>query len=168
MRSHLKVKVFTLSAEMTYIRRQEEKWKERARYARQKFNNATLAEKQFQSHQTHRYHLKYDARITHLAYGCLRGIPYSAMEHICYGPLKGFGSDEPSWGVIESTVERFTKDEDNPQDTMQKFAEWLADAQKWYEGNEARIKQLNDERPARIAQLKAAKIPYKKPERVVM
>lgn len=27
MLSHLKVKVFTMSAEMTYIRRQEEKWK---------------------------------------------------------------------------------------------------------------------------------------------
>jgi len=34
MRSHLKVKVFTLAAEMTYIRRQELKWKERAKYAR--------------------------------------------------------------------------------------------------------------------------------------
>lgn len=168
MRSHLKVKVFTLSAEMTYIHRQEIKWKKRAKYAREKFGSALKAETQLWSHRDHRYGLKTDARICHLAYGCLRGIPYSAMENICYGPLKGFGGSEPDWEAVETTVERFTKDEGSTQDTMQKFAEWLADAQRWYEGNPKRIKQLDADRPARIAHLKSLKVPYKKPERAVM
>lgn len=167
MRSHLKVKVFTLSAEMTYIHRQEIKWKKRAKFAREKFGNATKAEIQFWSHRDHRYGLKTDARICHLAYGFMKGLSYAQMENICYGHLKGYGSSEPDWKAIEITIERFTRDE-NPQATMQRFAEWLADAQKWYEGNPERIKQLDAERPARIEALKAAKVPYKKPQRVSM
>lgn len=163
MRSHLKVKVFSLSAEMTYIRRQEEKWKTRARYARskQKQQSVIYAEENFWSNHHHRIGLKSEARTTHLAYGFLMGVAYSSMENICYGPIKGFGSSEPDWKSIEAMVERFSKDEDNVPGTMQKFAEWLADAQKWYEGNEDRIKQLDAERPARIAHLKSLKVPYK-------
>lgn len=157
MRSHLRVKMFTLSAEMTYIRRQEEKWKNRARYAREKMKHAALmyAETNFWSHRGHRVNLKAEARTTHIAYSFLKGQPYSKIEFICYGPLKGFGSSEPDWKSIESTVERFSKDETSPQDIMQKFAEWLANAKFWYEGNPERIEQLNADRPNRIARLKA-------------
>ncbi len=161
MKSHLKVKVFSLAAEMTYIRKQEEKWKERARAARAKGRDSAYHEANFWSQRYHRQNLKSEARATHLAYGFLRGNPYSAMEPICYGGLKGYGSSEPAWSTIEGMVERFTKDEPNPQGTMQKFAEWLSDAKLWFEGNPERIEKLNQERPARVAALKAQKKPYK-------
>jgi hypothetical protein len=156
MLSHLKVKVHTLSHEMTYIRRQEEKWKTRARRARERqrflsdpvlVDTATqqslYAEANFWSQRRHRYGLKDEARTTHLAYGSMRGRSYAKMENICYGPLKGMGGSEPDWAAIESTVERFSTGEFQPkQDYMQKFAEWLADAKVWYAGNKERIKQI--------------------------
>lgn len=161
MLSHLKVKVHSLAAEMTYIRRQEEKWKNRARNARKwqqtlllETTKAKALEKQqyaeanFWSQHWHRYELKDHARITHLAYGAMRGVPYSRMEVICYGPLKGFGGSEPQWTKIGSVVERFAKDEPNQQEIMQRFSEWLADAQKWYEGNPERIIAMNNARLA--------------------
>lgn len=164
MRTHLQVKVFTLMQEMTYIRRQEEKWKTRARFARQKQKQATLerAESAFWSLRGHRINLKLEARNTHLAYGALRGMPYSRMEVMCYGPLKGYGSTEPNWKSIEDMVERFSKDEDDPQGTMQRFGEWLADAKVWYEANPDRITEWDKQRPARIELLKLLKKPYVK------
>lgn len=158
MKTHLKVKVVSLAAEMTYIRRQELKWKKRAKLGRlnaDKNVSVVYAEKAFWSLRGHRNGLKVTARHSHLAYGALRGVPYSAMEVICYGALKGYGSSEPNWAAIEAMVERFAKDEDDTQGTMQKFAEWLADAKKWYEGNTDRIELLNKARPQRIAELKA-------------
>lgn len=142
MKSHLKVKVVSLAAEMTYIRRQELKWKRHAKYARQKQkeNSIKYAEANFWSHRGHRAGLKHEARSTHLAYGFMKGVPYAAMENICYGVYKGMGSSEPNWPAVAAMVERFSKDEDNPQDFMQKFAEWLADAKAWFEGNPERIK----------------------------
>lgn len=159
MRSHLKVKVFALAAEMTYIRRQEEKWKIKARLARQKqhatadlsaqakaISSQAYAENAFWSHRHHRYDLKEDARSSHLAYGCMRNIPYSQMEIMCYGPLKGYGSSEPDWKSIESMIERFSKDETAPQDFMQAYAQWVEAAKVWYEGNTERIKAWQAQR----------------------
>lgn len=158
MQSHLKVKVVSLAMEMSYIRRQEEKWKTRARKARQNNRHqfVEFAESNFWSQRHHRTFLKGQARSAHLAYGFMRKQSYQNMEQICYGVLKGHGSSEPNWAGIEATVERFSRDERDPQGTMQRFAEWLADAKVWYEANPARIKQLNAERPARVAQLKEA------------
>lgn len=167
MLSHLKVKVFTMSAEMTYIRRQEEKWKNRARWARKQVEHRAehaarvqYAEQNFWSQRGHRSDLKYEARTTHLAYGAMKGVPYSQMEIVCYGPLKGFGGEEPNWAKISATVERFSKDEPDSQAIMQKFAEWLADAKLWYEGNPERIIALNNarlaERAAKAAVMKVA------------
>lgn len=159
MKSHLKVKVFALAAEMTYIRRQEEKWKTRAKYNRQRqkvlsdptkikkaVSSLSYAERAFWSHRDHRDSLKTDARSSHLAYGCLRGVPYSRMEGMCYGPLKGYGSSEPDWKHIESMVEKFSKDEDSPQLFMQSFSEWLEAAKVWYEANPERIKNWQAQR----------------------
>lgn len=146
MKSHLKVKVFSLSQEMTYIRRQEEKWKDKARNARKKQKDLAIkyCEQNFWSQQVHRYQLKIEARTTHLAYGCMRGIPYFKMENICYGQLKGMGGYEPYWNNIMTMVERFSKDEPNAQEIMQKAEEWRHEAKIWYEGNKDRIKQMND------------------------
>lgn len=144
MKSHLKVKVYSLMTEMTYIRRQEEKWKTKARIARQrqKENSVEYAESNFWTNHWHRHGLKGDARVAHLAYGCMRGVSYARMENICYGPLKGMGGSEPNWTKIEATVERFSRDEPQPQNYMQAYAEWLADAKKWYEGNRDRITEM--------------------------
>lgn len=148
MKSHLKVKVHSLTHEMTYIRRQEEKWKNRARWARQRQKeNATekgassiaYAENNFWSLRAHRVFQKPEVRATHLAHGFMKGQPYAKMEHICYGQVKGSGSSEPDWKRIETMVARFAADDSYPQDTMQRYAEWLAEAKVWYESNIERI-----------------------------
>lgn len=162
MKSHLRVKVFSMTAEMTYIRRQEEKWKNKARYARirqrvlsvqskpaeaEKAATSTkYAEDNFWSLRGHRDLMKKEARTTHLAYGCMKGIPYSQMEQLCYGVFKGYGIKEPDWGKIELMVHRFSLDEPSPQDYLQRFAQWITEAKVWYEGNEQRIRAATEER----------------------
>jgi len=144
MKSHLKVKVVSLSMEMTYIRKQEQKWKERARMARlkQKEQSVSYAEKNFWSNRWHRIDLKDEVRNSHLAYGAMRGVPYSKMETICYAPLEGYNRYAPKWDKITAMVERFATGEPNVQEIMQRYSEWLADAQKWYEGNPERIEEM--------------------------
>jgi len=149
MKSHLKVKLFSLTHEMTYIRRQEEKWKNKARAARKKQKEHVGYQDKinyhmdnFWSQHWHRQELKYHARHTLLAHGCMKGTPYQKMEVICYGPLKGYGSMEPMWDEVSAMVERFSKGEPNQQEINQRAAEWIADAKAWYEGNEARIKHM--------------------------
>jgi hypothetical protein len=163
MKSHLKVKVHAMSTEMTHIRRMEEKWKKKARYARQRVTefakvanklhveahaSQTYAENNFWSLRNHRKGMKPEARISHLAYGCIRGVPYSKMEQLCYGVFKGYGSSEPDWKRIEFLVGRFTKDEPTPQEYMQRYAQWVEEAQKWYNGNKHRIQEVTAERQA--------------------
>jgi hypothetical protein len=155
MKSHLKVKVVSISHEMRYIRRQEEKWKNKARIARQKLTKmekeagvTTYHEKNFWSLRDHRNVMKKEARTTHLAYGFMLGRSYAQMEYICYGQVKGFGSCEPWWSKIEAMVERFSKDETDPQGFMQRYAEWLAEAKIWYEGNTMRIAEAMTVRDA--------------------
>ena len=155
MKSHLKVKIFSLTTEMTYIRRQEEKWKTKARINRQKLAKLTeikerdkanqsvmYCESNFWSQYWHRLDLKYQARHAHLAYGCIKGTPYYKMETICYGPLKGYGGYEPKWEDVSNMIERFAKDEPNQQEINQKAAEWITDAKSWYNGNKGRIEQM--------------------------
>ena len=152
MKSHLKVKVYSLSAEMAYIHRQEEKWKQKAKWARirqkaqadeKNLKAIAYCETNFQTLRDHRNSMRPDARHTHLTYGFMRNVPYSKMEFICYGVLKGYGSSEPNWERIEQMVARFSGDETVPN-VMQKFSEWLDNAKKWYEGNEARIKDFHN------------------------
>jgi len=149
-----------MSAEMTYIRRQEIKWKAKARYARQRQKENSVsakpyplqqkyAEDNFWTHRQHRIDMKYEARTAHLAHGCIKGIPYSKMEQLCYGVFKGYGTTEPDWGKIEAMILRFTVDEPNPQDFIQRFGQWLADAKIWYEGNKKRIPVAKEVRAAR-------------------
>jgi hypothetical protein len=73
------------------------------------------------------------------------------MEPLCYGVFKGYGTTEPDWKAIEEMVARFAKDETNPQDYMQRYAEWLAEALKWYEGNKLRIPAVLADRAAEHA-----------------
>src|ERR1700676_2122399 len=76
----------------------------------------------------------------------MRLVPYSKMENICYGPIKGYGSLEPDWGYIAFMVERFSKDETDPRGIMQRFSEWLSEAKEWYKGNPERIKAFRQSR----------------------
>lgn len=150
MKSHLKVKVYTLAQEMSFIHRQEIKWKARAKAARQRqkqqADEKTAAsilyhESNFWSLRGHRRDLKIEARISHLAYGFLKGHSYAKMEAVAYG--KERGRVPPDWHAIEEMVARFTKDESSdPRDVMQRFSEWRAAAEAWYEGNSSRIKAL--------------------------
>jgi hypothetical protein len=142
MKSHLQVKVFTLAAEMQYIHKQERRWKARAKAARAKAKDTKYHEDAFWSLRNHRQGLKPEARSTHLAYGLMKGRSYQQMENICYGDLKGFGSTPPDWNRIEEIVTKFSSDETDPRDIMQKFGEWLAAAKIWYEGNPERIEQF--------------------------
>lgn len=141
MKSHLKVKVYSLSHEMRYIRRLENKWKRRAKFARQKKNDVSqsYSENNFWTLREHRDDMKLDARVAHLTYGFMRGVPYSKMEQLCYGIYKGYGSSEPRWDFIEAMMVRFSKDEPNQQDIAQRFAEWIEAAKAWYETNKERI-----------------------------
>lgn len=171
MKSHLQVKVYSMSAEMTYIRRKEEQWKNRARIARTRLTEmeksakvSTYAENAFWSLRCHRMVMKSEARNTHLAYGFMKGRSYEQMEHICYGQLKGYGSSEPDWKAIETMIQRFSKDEPYPQNWMQQFTQWLEAAKVWYEGNKQRIEAFNKGRPERLAALKALKKPYEPPK----
>ncbi|KAH0548324.1 hypothetical protein GP486_007986 [Trichoglossum hirsutum] len=130
---------------MTYIRRQERKWKKRARIARQKQRSSeAYLMANFASMQQHRYGLKKDARIAHLAYGCMKGVPYEDMEYICYGQMKGYGSTEPNWDAVMSTVERFAKDEPTKTQIMQQAERWLSEAKQWFENNTQRIGWMNE------------------------
>lgn len=159
MKSHLKVKVHSLSSEMSYIRHQEDKWKNRARHARAKQKeqitaeekakaeaSLSYAESNFWSQRWHREHLKHDARNSHLAYGFMKGRSYEQMENICYGDVKGHKTLPPHWARIEEIVSKFSEDEPNVRDIMQKFGEWLAAAKIWYDGNPDRIVQADNER----------------------
>lgn len=148
MKSHLKVKVYSLTTEMSYIRRQEEKWKNRARAARLKqkqhaeqthIDHIAYATGNFWTLRAHRTELKREARSTHLAYGFLKGRLYGEMEIICHGLTPGYNREAPDWQRIQDMVERFSKDEPDNREIMQRFGEWLADAKVWYEGNPKRI-----------------------------
>lgn len=170
MQSHLKVKVYTLAAEMSFIHRQEIKWKARAKAARQRqkqhaeektANSILYAEKNFWSHRLHRLDLKSDARTNHLAYGFLKGRTYQEMEYISYGGIKGYNKEEPDWARIEEMVQRFTKDETDPGGIMQRFGEWRSAATAWFEGNPDRIKVAKAEREA-IYQFQLGDAAYQK------
>jgi hypothetical protein len=159
MRSHLKVKVRSFMAEMHGIHRDEIKWKAKAKAARQREKQQAdtktagaiqYCENNFWSLRWHRAGMKSEARWSHLAYGFFRGRAYQQMENICYGEVegyKGYNREAPNWGRIEEIITKFSKDEPNMQDIMQRFGAWRAAAVTWYEGNEQRIpafKAAND------------------------
>lgn len=142
MKSHLKTKVYTLAAEMQHIHRNEIKWKAKAKAARARHRHHAIdyCESNFWSLRWHRVGLKSEARWSHLAYGFMRGRSYQQMEYISYGGIKGFNRAVPNWERIEEIVTKFSKDEPNHGDVMQRFGAWLAEARVWFDGNESRIR----------------------------
>lgn len=87
-RLYLKIKLKSLAAEAAIIRREENKLK-RAHHGEETYGLT--------------YHRKYvvrkEARYTGLAYGFLRGLPYSKIE---IEPKR-----EPDWKYVKSMVQRY-------------------------------------------------------------
>lgn len=82
---HLKVKLISIGAECAVIHREERRAKARARWCRKNPDKATASALEqevsaFWSLRSHRMNLKFNQRYDHLAYGFLRGVPYSVME----------------------------------------------------------------------------------------
>ena len=65
-----------------------------------------------------RHHRMWDvrseSRSSHVAYGFLRGLPYSRIE--------ANTKSEPDWSRVEALVKKYG--EDDPRDRMQRFSEW--------------------------------------------
>ena len=87
-RAQMQVKLATLTAEARIIRRKERALRRRGR--RQDADS-------LRDHR--RFRVRRAARHNHLAYGCMRGVPYAAME--------GKSRKVPDWNEVMSVVKRF-------------------------------------------------------------
>lgn len=87
--------------------------------------------------QHHKRHLAPEARATHLAYGCLRGVPYEKMEQGAY--------NFPDLSRVERMVLKFGEGGSNVLVPL--FSDWKDQALKYYEekGN------LNPKAPVEVA-----------------
>ena len=93
----LKVKIKSLAAESTIIRKEEQKRAKR-KGEKQPRSPEVIADRQsLQDHR--RYVVREEARCSLLAYGYLRGRTYRSMEAKCY--------ESPRWDKVESIVKRF-------------------------------------------------------------
>ena len=77
-------------------------------------DEADTAERNRRTFQQDRVYTRKRARHHHLAYGFIRGVPYSAMERETY--------TKPDLGWVRSIVFAFSQDD--PRVWQQKFAEW--------------------------------------------
>jgi hypothetical protein len=82
---HLKIKIKTLAAEAAIIRHAERR--------------APTPERRSSLIEHRRGIVRNEQRHSLLAYGFLRGRPYSAMEKTCHQP--------PQWGKVKTMIERF-------------------------------------------------------------
>ena len=98
----LKVKIKSLAAEASIIRREENKAKKTIRWARsneartQEYAAVQLRDS-LAEHR--RFHLRPEQRCSNLAYGYLRGVPYKRIEQKCHQP--------PDWARVMNIAERF-------------------------------------------------------------
>lgn len=151
MLPYLKIKVKSLAAEARIIRLAERKLKKPKLL--KTYKTVTVADKQvmertpnpkyrplpasleactddydrhrfrtFWGLREHRMMLRAESRASGLAYGFLRERDYATMEH--------YAHNKPNWDKIEKVALRFGEDE---RITKQRFAQWKADAEKWYE-----------------------------------
>jgi hypothetical protein len=97
----LKVKVISLAQESVTIRRMERRLrKQRARAS--KPEHIEEHQRHLDSLHAHRVHqVRGESRLSHLAYGFLRGVPYRKMEQVVRK------NNEPDWERLESMVSRF-------------------------------------------------------------
>ena len=120
----LKIKIKTLQAEARIIRHEEQKLKSRSNeekayrraarlYAKGKLRKEPVLKGKPQKEETARKKrwlrmdirghrqgtVREEARVTHLAYGFMKGIPYKVMEQKCH--------EYPDWVSVRSMVSRF-------------------------------------------------------------
>lgn len=109
MQLHLKVKVASLAAEARIIRKLE------LRLKRKGVRGDHPSRMSLSSHR--RFVVRRECRLSHLAYGFLRGRPYKAMEAKTHDPLT-----KADWDRVAKMVEKYGSGD--PRASMQKFEEW--------------------------------------------
>jgi len=104
----LRIKGFTLAQEARIIRRYERRLAKAARYV------PLLGAKRESLYRHRKDVVQPEARATYLAFGFLRGMPYSSIEQKRY--------TDPDWAKIETMVNRYG--EGDSRDRLQRFASW--------------------------------------------
>ena len=135
----LKIKIQSLVAEARLIRDEEQRLKKRAQRGRERLAKAKLDGNTERGEQIiarllnddgvrvslhgHRTRdIRHEARSAHLAYGMIRGVPYSAMEP--------FSITDPNWKRVEELVRKFSPTV-RAGDNFMEFAIWARDAKMW-------------------------------------
>lgn len=123
---HLKIKLKTLADEATHIRREEKKALRAGRYGR------------YRGLYEHRVKdVRACARHNQLAYGFLRGVPYSKMEPRTAQP--------PDWKEVKRHAKTFCPSR-SPYEAWPK--EWEINWKKWQEAAEAYLRTSRQRRAA--------------------
>jgi hypothetical protein len=105
MKVYLKIKIMSLAAEATIIRKEERKWLGPSD-ARQGL------------HQHRIIDVRRECRIANLAYGFLRGRSYRALEAKCY--------EQPNWQRVAELIRKYGQPE-LPVDAIRKaLKDWIA------------------------------------------
>ena len=144
MKAYLRIKLKSLAAEATMIRREERRHNPghrarvrarrlldgktnvdnvtpqdlKTRQARAKRILRTPSETALKAFWGLRHHRQYDvrseSRASHIAYGFLRGLDYKRVE--------GTAKSSPNWSRVEDLVKKYGDDDIRVR--MQRFAEW--------------------------------------------
>lgn len=105
MRVFLKVKIKSLAAESSIIRRE-------AAIRKNRFGGQDAGFKSLQEHR--RFDVRNESRSASLAYGFLRGRPYKAMEAKCW--------TQPDWSRVEKLAIKYGGE--TSQEIKQRFQQW--------------------------------------------
>ena len=137
--THLKIKIKTLAAEASFIRKEERKALKAGRYWHyadaprdpDKSGRAMAdAYRTYESLHEHRTGIvRTVARTNLLAYGFLRGTSYAEME--------SYSKTDPDWNSIEKLAKRFGSKED-----QERWASWLEVAQAHFSGKSLDQKEV--------------------------
>lgn len=114
MSPELQIKLMSLAAESQIIRRKRAQWLARARRANTE-EKRTRALNTFDSLHFHRVNIvRKECRLSHLAYGFLRGMDYKRMERTCH--------EKPNFEKVLNIVLRFSKEDSRI--VKQRFEQW--------------------------------------------
>lgn len=115
--TYLKMKLMSLAAEATIIRKESNKYLYYARRYERKHPGliATRSRDTRLGLDLHRKNVvRKESRCSNIAYAFLRGRSYSQVEAKCY--------TKPDWEKVEKLIERFSGKD--PREMKQKFSEW--------------------------------------------
>jgi hypothetical protein len=101
MKTYLKIKISSLAAEASIIKREEAKWKKAPFANSDTESNEKLHHPIFYGLKLHRLHeVRPECRHAHIAYGYLRGRAYKQIENKCY--------EEPQWARVAELVRKYS------------------------------------------------------------